>query len=149
MLALGFKILYNILKALKVRVLVLYLIVCGFVGLFFKAFRGGNVVWFWVGFALCCTLSVAAWTVFFTRHRRVKERKRAEKEEQKEQTDEQPSPDNPADIPDQSKAPPPSVRYFAVEGHENFFFAEYADRYELYERRSDGDVYIRTDYKRK
>ena len=135
LLALCCKIAYNILRMLKIRILTLYLAACGAAQLFFNAFAGGKVVWFWTGAALCFGVTVAAWSVFFLKRRRVKERKR-------EHTPPDPMPS------DEDAPPVDEVRYFTVKGHENFYFAEYADRYELYEKRHDGDHYIQTDYKR-
>ena len=40
-------------------------------------------------------------------------------------------------------------RYFEVEGHAGYLFAEYEDRYELFRRNGGGWDYIRTDYKEK
>ena len=140
LLALCLKIAYNILKALKIRILTLYLAACGCAQWFFRAFDGGNAVWFWTGFALCCALTLTAWAVFLLRYRKRAERKRMQEEETEEELPCEPVPTE----EDQQGG----VRYFTVKGHENFYFAEYDDRYELYEKRREGDRYIRTDYKR-
>lgn len=138
MLALCLKIAYNILRVLKIRVLTLYLLVCGCAQLFFHAFENGNALWFWIGFALCCALTAIAWVVSFWRRRRRKARQKPPTEEPEEEAEEQ---------EEVSSPPQPTVRYYTVKGHENFYFAEYDDRYELFEKRRDGDRYIRTDYK--
>ena len=139
LLAFCVKIIYNILKLLKIRVLALYLVVCGFVQLIFHAFDE-NLVWFILGFALCCLITVTAWIVSFTRSKRAKARTREpEKEERGEE-----KPSAPVSPPAPVREQP---RYYWVKGHKDYYFAEYNDRYELFRRTESGDLYIRTDYK--
>ena len=133
LLAFCLKIIYNILKLLKIRVLTLYLVICGLVQLIAHAFSG-NEVWFFSGLALCGVVTVAAWIFTLSRNKRTKERKKKEQEEQERAQEERPP------VAEQPK-------YYWVEGHENYYFAEYGDRYELFRRTESGDEYIQTDYK--
>ena len=41
-----------------------------------------------------------------------------------------------------------NVGYFKVEQNPNYYFKEYDDRYELYEKTLNGMKYIKTDYKK-
>lgn len=171
------KLLYGILKFLRLRLLALYVLVCAVLSIFFPVF-GAGIVYFWVGFALCCVLTVGSWVFAF--RRKIAARPRTVKEAREEsqpppaqqpapQSYQQPAPQpyqqpapqpapspyqqpvpQPAPSPYQQPAPPPRERYpkyFDVEGAPQYFFAEYADRYVLYRRDEEGAVYIRTDYK--
>ena len=105
---------------------------------------GAGIVYFWVGFALCCTLTVGSWA-YAVRRKLAARPRRAEEEPEERQAEEQKEAEPcPAPVP----APPERYpKYFDVEGAPQYFFAEYADRYELYMRDGDRAVYIRTDYK--
>lgn len=142
LLAICLKIVYNILKFLHVRLLVLYLAVCGLVQLIFHSFTGREI-WFWIGLALCALVTFAAWTLPF--RKRGKRRKREEREAlEEERTGD--AEEEVAAARD-GRESPVYPRYYEAEGREGYVFAEYADRYELYRR--EGNYYIleRTDEK--
>lgn len=147
LLALFLKIVYNILKFFRVRILALYLTVCGIVQLFFHTFSGWGAAYFWVGFALCALITVYGWVRFFREKNRRDSLDEQDKIVRSEERAEQKA-ETAAAIP---PAAPTAVfpRYFEVEGHAGYMFAEYEDRYELFLRRNGGWDYIRTDYKEK
>lgn len=137
------KLVYRILAFLHIRLMALYLVVCALLSLFLPVFTDG-IVWFWVGFGLCAAVTLIGWV--YSAHRAVSAapRKTPKKEEGS------PAQGSPAQVPPAEEREEPAARYpryFEVEGHPGYFFAEYADRYELYMRGEDGAVYIRTDRK--
>ena len=141
------KLVYRILKYLRIRILTLYLLVCALLSIFLPVF-GEWIVYFWVGFALCSALTLGSWLYAIRRMFAARPRSAEERPEQKE-TQEEPKEEAAAPAPTPEHAPPPAryPQYFDVEGAPQYFFAEYADRYELYMRDGDRAVYIRTDYK--
>lgn len=143
MLAAFCKILYRILKALHIRLLFLYLVVCGILQLCFRTFDGFASAYFWVGIAACAAVTLYGWTSAARERKRRREltrRSREERAREKEAVQ-----DNGAQSASvQAKRFP---QYFEVEGHEGFMFAEYENRYELFRREADGWTHIRTDYK--
>ena len=109
------KLLYGILKFLRLRLLALYVLVCAVLSIFFPVF-GAGIVYFWVGFALCCVLTVGSWVFAF--RRKIAARPRTVKEAREEsqpppaqqpapQSYQQPAP-QPAPSPDQQPAPQPA-----------------------------------------
>ncbi len=165
LLATGLKIVYNVLKYLRIRLLALYLLVCGLLQLCFGVFDG-KAAYFWVGFALCAAVTLAGWGVrLYKRFAKFVPRKRTEEPaEEEEPAAEAPAPmpaptyspipapgpapaPAPAPMPAPAPPKPSSPRYFEVEGHAGYYFAEYDDRYELYRRTEHGDELLRTDEK--
>lgn len=155
---LALKLVYRILAFLHIRLLALYLLVCAVLSLFYPIFTDAIAV-FWVGFGLCAAATLLSW--FFAAKRALARRPRREPAEEKPQKGGKKREKEPAEEAQEGqeqprrrerreKAPAPKPRYplyFDVEGHPGYFFAEYADRYELYRREGDGAVYIRTDRK--
>ena len=139
LLAIFLKIVYNILKLFRVRLLALYLAVCGLLHLCFHSFAGMGIAYFWVGFAVCCLVTLYGYAGGASERLRRKnalERECCSCEE-------------PAQEEAQCKAAqPPYPLWFAVEGREDFAFAEYRDRYELFRRDGEQWIYVRTDYKK-
>lgn len=154
LLAFLVRIVYNILKLFKVRLLALYLLVCLFVQIFYHIFDGPfGKAYFYAGLAACILVTLYGWAKPIReahKRRKLKERdrrleeEREEKEEEREAQKTQPSP-APAPVP--VRAAPQYPQYFDVTGHPDFMFAEYADRYELFRKGTSGLEYIRTDYK--
>lgn len=164
LLATGLKIVYNVLKFLRIRVLALYLILCAILQLAFHVFSG-NMHWFWIFFAIFACLTATGWYVYlrekFKRESLVREQHTGHgappAEEPEAAPEEEPAQEYapaPAPTPAPAPAPAPARRparnypqFFEVEGHEGYYFAEYPDRYELFRRTEDGDEHIRTDFK--
>ena len=169
LLATGLKIVYNIIKFLRIRLLALYLVVCAILQLSFGAFDGKSE-WFWIFFAICICITAASWYGHY-RQKHARERVSRAPNAEPAPTQEpapqpappapepqpvpqpvpQPAPE-PAPQPVPAPPPPPPVpvhypKFYEVEGHAGYYFLEYADRYELYKRTDDGDRRIRTDYK--
>ena len=150
-LFLGLQFVYRLLKALKMRILALYLIVCGLLQLIFHLFDG-KVAFFFVGLALCLLLTLWGW-VRFLKERRMRKRlnEATEDGEENEEPDDADAQTEEIEAPAPRQIPTPPKRsepkFYAVEGHPNYYFTEYADRYELYYRSERGYEYIRTDYK--
>ncbi len=158
LVATALKVIYRILKFFRIRLLTLYLVVCGLLQLCFHTFEGFAVTYFWIGVAACAAVTLYGWTSRArekARRRELARRERGEAEREKrergnkreervESTREEraSAPETPAFMP---RAQYP--QYFEVEGHEGFMFAEYEDRYELFRREASGWTYIRTDYK--
>lgn len=143
LLAIFLKIVYNILKLLRIRILALYLLVCGVLQLCFHLFGGAfGTVYFWTGFAVCCLPTLLSWTAGLReriRRKQLTEREYARKERAEELA--------PART-EQSRAEKiPYPLWFEVENRPDFAFAEYEDRYELFHREECKWVYVRTDYK--
>ncbi len=155
LLAIAVKIVYNILKLLRVRLLAFYLVVWGFVRLFYGRLPELAVTWFYVGLALCLLVTLLAWCYALHARRKRALASRARKEENaKEENERKEGKEAPAEqsAPSQRQdgeegaVPPAYPRYFET-GQEGYLFAEYEDRFELYVR--DGEVYrhVRTDKK--
>ncbi len=149
LLAFTAKIAYHICRFLRIRLLVLYLLVCALCQLFFQPFQGSAIAIFWVGFATCVAFTLLIWGAFIRERilrvgakRRVKEKKPPKSEEKGKREEEQPS------VPEWQEKPSYPL-YFDVEGREGYMFAEYADRYELYQYQSGRWVYLKTDYKQR
>lgn len=153
---LALKLVYKILRFLRIRILTLYVLVCAILSVFLPVF-GEGIVYFWVGFALCCAITVGSWLYAASRKFAARPRRAGEtvaqntepKAEQQAEPSAAPAP-TPSPIPAPAPTPAPAERYpkyFDVEGAPQYFFAEYADRYELYMRDGDKAIYIRTDNK--
>lgn len=155
------KIVYGILKFLHIRLLALYVAVCALLSLFFPVSTTG-LVYFLVGLGVCVVVTLIGWILAVRRRAEAKKRAEALKREKREKRmrrkrkeEEAPSGEEtltdeaaPAAAPPTIPPPPRYPLYFEVEGHPGYFFAEYADRYELYRRTEGGGTeYIRTDFK--
>ncbi|MGN0822336.1 MAG: hypothetical protein ACI4NG_01035 [Candidatus Gallimonas sp.] len=138
LLAFCLKIVYNILKLLKVRLLALYLAACGFLQLCFRAFDGGKV-YFFLGLCFFVGLSLFGWL------RDLRERRRRSGAAGKKTEPSEPK--GAAREKTRNSAPDELPRYYEAEGHPGYLFAEYGDRYELFVRSESGWTYLRTDYK--
>lgn len=138
LLAICLKIVYNILKFLRVRVLSLYLAVCGLLQLAFRLFEGYNAAYFYIGLGACCVVTLLSW-IFFIR-KRIRRKRVARDRKPPEETRER--------LSENARGQEPLFpRRYAVEGHKDYYFIEYEDRYELYFIGERGDEYVRTDYK--
>lgn len=163
LLAIILKIVYNILRFFRVRLLALYLASCGIAQLCFRVFSGTfGSAYFWAGFGACCLVTLFCWISSVRARRRRKKAKRdlsAERAEESAPEEDRP-PEKKKTRPrfrkekNEGNAPPePPVRtvkypqYYEVEGHADYMFAEYEDRYELFRREASGWSYVRTDYK--
>ena len=155
-----FKTVYEVLMFLRLRLLALYLIVCGFVQLFWKVFsQGGNMSYFWLGFALVCAVTVVGWVLAAIRrdrkNRENKEQENKDREKEQKRRAERKRQRREKRMGKEVKSPPIASLtggfpiYYTAEGHEDYIFAEYEDRYELYRKQDGGFVYVRTDYKDK
>lgn len=143
-LAIFLKIVYNILKILRMRILALYLLVCIILQLCFHLFGGAfGATYFWTGFAVCCLPTLFGWTEGLWERRRRK--KLAEREYEIREKREEDTSFMQAEGVFREKVSFPL--WFGVEGRPDFAFAEYEDRYELFRREEDKWVYVRTDYK--
>ena len=141
------KLVYGILKFLRIRLLALYVVVCAILSVFLPVF-GAGIVYFWVGFALCCAVTAGSWMYTIWRKISARPRPAEEREGEEEAQQNAPAPQPSAPQPPQPSPPPERYpKYFDVEGAPQYFFAEYADRYELYLRDGESAVYIRTDFK--
>ncbi len=141
------KIVYRLLKALRIRALTLYLCVCGILQLVFGLFSMTEfmMIYFWFGFIVCLMISLIGW-LFALRAQRLRrsearKRKKADQEEKKRILRERME-DKQRSVKQQTYPV-----YYAVAGHEDYIFAEYTDRYELYRKENGRLVYLRTDFK--
>ena len=137
---------YGVLKLLRIRLLALYVLVCFLVNLIWHPFQGTWLILFWVGLALCAAATLLSWTVTLAGRKQGG----AEKRPEKERTEKRPEKERPQKkarpTPPPPSAPPPP-RYFEVEGHPGYYFAEYDDRYELYLMTEYGARLVRIDEK--
>ncbi len=145
-LAFVFKLIYAILKALKVRILALWLLVSVILAVCGVFKRTGMWV-FWTGCGVCLFITFAAWMIavysLFKRKGLPRKQEEPPEEEPKEESKngERKNGEPPA---------PARIRYpiwFDVQGNPDYCFAEYADRYELYYRGEEGLERVRVDYK--
>lgn len=136
------KIVYNVLKFLRIRLLALYLIVCALLQASFGIFNEGIfVAYFWVGVLLFLGLTVFGWTSRWRekrKHKSLAESARAARADSGEWEERKP-PYKPVQ--------PTYPMYFEVAGRPDYMFAEYEDRYELFVREASGWSYVKTDYK--
>ncbi len=148
--ALAIKIVYQVLKFTHLRLLALYLVVCGLLEVIMHPFSYPWDLLFWVGLAVCVLVTLFGWFARFAekskRKKLSREEKLRKKEEKKEKMAER------EELPAQEEKPIPTKKpaypqYYNVEGREGYMFAEYADRYELFRRESSGWTYVKTDYK--
>ncbi len=147
------KIVYHIFKWLRIRLLVLYLIVCAILQLTLHVFDGKTYL-FWIGVAVCLAVTLFAWGLFLKRKfsgKRVprempqKDTQEENAEPQAQKKEETPQ-RKPLSIKKNVKERP---KYYDVAGRPDYVFAEYADRFELYFKDADGLRLVRTDYKEK
>lgn len=152
-LALLFKIVYNILKAFRIRLLAVYLLACLIVQLCFHTFDDVfGKAYFYVGLAACILVTLYAWAKPLREARRRKKLNRRERELEQRKDDDTPQEEKEENAPPAVHEKKPRKReryplYFDVEGRPDYMFAEYADRYELFKKSEHGFEYIRTDYK--
>lgn len=142
------KIVYGILKFLKIRLLALWLAVSGILALC-GVFRRAGIGWFWAGVGVAAACTLIAW---FLTVRAAFKRKRVPRPSPSEEEEEPDEPEQPAKEPEPApeKREPERVRYprwFDVKGRADYCFAEYEDRYELYFRGERGLELVRTDRK--
>ncbi len=136
----GCKIVYRILKLLRIRLLALYLVACGFCQLFFHAFSGYTLAIFWVGFATCVLISLLSWFLSFRERNKRRKLTRLANSPLPVEEDVLQAPIPPS---------PAYPQYYGVEGKKDYMFAEYEDRYELYRQKGRGWILVQTDYKRR
>ncbi|MDE6676097.1 MAG: hypothetical protein K2K12_00090 [Clostridia bacterium] len=135
------KVVYQILKWLRIRLLALYLVVCGILQLAFHVFDGKTFV-FWIGVAVCGCITLMAW-VLYVRRKFAKSKVKRERPHTEEAAKE---PQESEPVKEKKKAKE-RVKYYNVAGREGYVFAEYSDRYELYFEDDSGLTLVRTDYK--
>lgn len=140
LLAICLKIVYNVLKIFRIRLLALYLLICGFVQLIWHPI-GRDTVWFWVVFGVLCLLTLISWVLWFRNKLGGRSRRVAEIAPARKKTSDFEPP-----VPQQSERSD-EPRWYEVEGRPDYYFAEYEDRYELYRRTINGNEHVRTDYK--
>ena len=147
LLAICAKIVYNVLKFLRIRLLALYLLVCGILYLIFGEFSGAYQTLFWVGFAFFLLCTLLAWAKRF-HGRGKKKRLEEERDRERERTEDELAASS------FEKEPSPSKKqkkkqpvYYEVEGKPDYIFAEFDDRFELYRRSGDELKIVRVDYK--
>ena len=133
------KILYKACAFLRIRLLVLYLIVCGFLALCFHTFTG-NMPYFWAGAGICLFFTLLSWG-WYLRKRRLKKASRAAFQAEKEE------PEDPAAAQPEQSRQPVWPRYFDVAGYPGYIYAEYENRYELLRLEEDGYHLVRTDFR--
>lgn len=149
------KVAYTVLKILHIRLLALYLCVCGILQLAFSLFTGENAVYFWLGVACCLFATVVSWSITLRKkraaRRRAQEEKRLKREEalaQKEEKRHKKAERRKHDTAKGEGTQKVYPVYFEAEGHPGYVFAEYEDRYDLFRRSEDGKlVFVRTDPK--
>lgn len=136
------KIVYNVLKFLRIRLLALYLIVCALLQASFGIFNEGIfVAYFWVGVLLFLGLTVFSWISHWReKHKRKKLSESAYAAQERSRGWEE-------EKPPYKPVRPTYPMYFEVEGRPDYMFAEYEDRYELFVREASGWSYVKTDYK--
>lgn len=145
------KIVYRILKLLRIRILALYLAVCGIVQLAFHAFDG-RIALFWAGFAVCAFLTLVSWVLHVRKRIRGSRLVRTKRDtgEAEEEAKEEPAPEKKREKKHEKKEKKPSAerpKYYDVAGKPDYVFAEFGDRYELYRKDEGGLTLVRTDYK--
>ncbi len=146
-IALGFKILYHVLRLLRIRLLFLYLVVCGLLQLIFQLFTGYAAIIFWLGLGACVMLTLFAWGLHFyaaAKRKYVRRERREEKRRERRRRRRERQKRNEETLPAAQIYP----QYFGVEGKPDYMFAEYEDRYELFCRDGGEWKYVKTDYKR-
>lgn len=144
------KIVYRILKLLRIRLLALYLVVCLILQLAFHVFDGRAFV-FWIGVGVCGFFTLLSWALFlkrkFTKSKLKRERPKAkEAADGTAEAEEALASDEAASVK-AKKREKERVKYYDVKGKPDYVFAEYTDRYELFHKSAGGLEYVRTDYK--
>lgn len=103
------------------------------------------MIYFWFGFIVCLLISLIGWLHALRTQRlrrsEARKRKKADQEEKKRILHERMK-DKQRPIKQQTYPV-----YYTVAGHEDYIFAEYTDRYELYRKENGQLVYLRTDFK--
>lgn len=140
------KAVYHVLKFLRVRILTLYLVICGLIQLIFRVFDGRGYV-FWIGFCVCILITILSW-VLFLRKKFATKRDRREKRPLKEEPPQEETKEEKRGKRVRKARRNQQPKYYDVEGREGYVFAEYSDRYELYFRGEGGYMLVRTDYKK-
>lgn len=153
--AFAFKFVYSVLKAFKVRLLALWLLVSVILALC-GVFKRVGLWLFWTGCGVCLFFTLVAWgvAVYSLFKRKSVPRKQEESEEQEEKDEkeksEEPAREEQREERQKEPSAPARIRYpvwFDVQGNPDYCFAEYADRYELYYRGKEGLERVRVDYK--
>ena len=144
------KVVYNVLKLFKIRLLALWLIASGIMALSGVYARIG-IEWFWIGVGLCVASTIIAWLIAAGDASARKKLKRERKELAEEESSAQAARESEQreTRTEKREKPVKYPRWYDVQGRPNYFFAEYADRYELFYRGQNGAVHVRTDYKEK
>lgn len=134
---------YAALKLFRIRILALYLVLCGLVQLIFHWFDGRAYV-FWAGLGVCGFITILSWVFFLKRKSSRNRVKRKEVPQEEEIEEEKPQKEKRVRKARRSEYP----KYYDVTGREGYVFAEYSDRYELYFKGEGGYMLVRTDYKK-
>lgn len=158
LLAILLKIVYNIFKLFRMRLLALYLVICALLQLIFQTFSGFAMAYFWVGLCACACVTLVSWALYAREKLKrkqvdsaAKKRRFSQSEPKKEAPpqDKNPAPKVQASVPAYAVQSDAFPKFYEVEGHAGYMFAEYEDRYELFRRDQNGYTYLRTDYKGK
>lgn len=137
------KMVYGALKFFRVRILALYLVICGLVQLIFHSFDGKAYV-FWAGLGVCAVITLLSW-IFFLKGKSRRSRVKREEETQEEEPEREKTKKEKRVRKARRLERP---KYYDVAGREGYIFAEYSDRYELYFKGEGGYMLVRTDYKK-
>ena len=140
------KIVYNLLKLLRIRLLTLWLVVSAILAIF-GVFQRIGIGWFWAGVGACAVITVFSWMFsvrgVLSRRRVPRKTELAPAEDETPMSEVPPPKKDIRPLPQRVKYP----RWSDVADNPDYFFAEYEDRYELYYRGKNGAEYVRTDYK--
>ena len=163
LIATAAKVVYHVLKFLRVRLLALWLFVSAILALC-GVFKDIGIAWFWIVAGICTVFTLMSWIIaihrFLARKRVPRDNGSggeggapAEEGQSTQPTrpqgQEGPAPQMQTQTQTAQERPAPAryPRWFNVAGNPDYFFAEYEDRYELYYRGKQGAEYVRTDYK--
>ena len=151
------KIVYSLLKFFKIRLLALYLLVTVILHFTLHPFEGFGLAYFFVGLFACLLLTLYGWArPIRERQKRLKLKRREQEKQEKERETEREEKEraskehNEGEREEKEQKTPKSPKKgkcYRVEGHPEFVFWEFPDRYELYRDLGGEFEYIRTDYK--
>lgn len=129
-----FKLIFKIINKLKLWLLIAYLLACGIIQLITGLFsKEGYMLVFWAGLVIVVLVTLFIILVCAS-NAHSKKVKAAPPEKQSKAKKEKNS----------------YPKFYTVEGNNDFFMAEYKDRFELYHMDGDGKLtFVRTDKKEK
>jgi len=126
-----FKLIIKIINKLKLWLLIAYLLACGIIQLITGVFSNGYMIVFWAGLVIAVLITLFIILVSASNSHNKKAKAAASEQKNKRKKEKESYP-----------------KFFTVEGNNDFFMAEYKDRFELYHMEGDGKLtYVRTDKK--